>query len=323
MENFKYLSLKQIASDNGMKYTGITFDGNYFYLTQPAGCRILKYDMQYKLVNIIETSKSYSAICYDTREHCFWAVNNKGHNQVYKLNKAMLEMDCISVKMGELCGAQITGISYDCEDDLILLSFPHHIVALNKNSCIPPTIRLCIKDAFCLSVMSVAPYYIVACLRDNEEYTCIYTNEDRLLKKCAFSKEYIIEDFVLYFSNDKLYYYVLATKGGCYPYLIRFELDSSIDFFSVNCCNWLCCDKSDGCPNSGSATEDLLESIALMETALSSILNAESEKIQKILSSSCDAEVLLQSNNSTYLTLTKAIHLEQILFDKLIFIKEM
>lgn len=65
---------------------------------------------------------------------------------------------------------------------------------------------------------------------------------------------------------------------------------------------------------------DIIESIALEETALSHILNAEGEKIQKILESKNENEII-KVNESVQSTINSITRLEMILHDKLALFK--
>ena len=65
------------------------------------------------------------------------------------------------------------------------------------------------------------------------------------------------------------------------------------------------------------AAADLLESIALEETALSHILNAEGEKLQKILALDCNFTQILDVNDSVIATISTVAQLEEMLKDKL------
>lgn len=69
------------------------------------------------------------------------------------------------------------------------------------------------------------------------------------------------------------------------------------------------------------AVTDLVESIALMETALSHILNAQGEKIQAALAMECtDICQLLEVNDSVTNVVNAVTALEQTLKDKLEFV---
>jgi hypothetical protein len=73
-------------------------------------------------------------------------------------------------------------------------------------------------------------------------------------------------------------------------------------------------------PGTGSrcqAITDLIESVALQETALSHILNAEGEKMQKIIASNATPEQLLELNNSVFKLINGVTRLEMMFQAKL------
>lgn len=69
------------------------------------------------------------------------------------------------------------------------------------------------------------------------------------------------------------------------------------------------------------AASSLLQSIALEETAISHILNAEGEKLQKAISLSCRQEELIEVNKSVADMVDKITSLEVVLKSKLDLIK--
>lgn len=69
------------------------------------------------------------------------------------------------------------------------------------------------------------------------------------------------------------------------------------------------------------AASSLLQSIALEETAISHILNAEGEKLQKAISLDCDQKDLLKVNKSVEDMVEKITSLEMVLKSKLDLIK--
>lgn len=60
-----------------------------------------------------------------------------------------------------------------------------------------------------------------------------------------------------------------------------------------------------------------MESIALMEAALSHILNAEGEKMQKILATTDNVDKILEANKAISEMVINATHLEIVLHNKL------
>ena len=69
------------------------------------------------------------------------------------------------------------------------------------------------------------------------------------------------------------------------------------------------------------AASSLLQSIALEETAISHILNAEGEKLQKEVALSCNQNDLLEINKSVMDMIEKITNLEIVLKSKLDLIK--
>ncbi|MEG2814290.1 MAG: hypothetical protein RSA79_06790, partial [Oscillospiraceae bacterium] len=92
---------------------------------------------------------------------------------------------------------------------------------------------------------------------------------------------------------------------GYIPYLCNYDIcDESCD----------CCD--DKCDNKN-ACNDVIESIALVETAISHILNAEGEKLQKVIASTNDIDKILCINKEINKTIVNTTHLEHCLYNKL------
>ena len=78
-----------------------------------------------------------------------------------------------------------------------------------------------------------------------------------------------------------------------------------------NCC---CCPCP---PDNKQCSKDVIGSIALVESSLAHILNAEGEKIQKAVKLTCSVDELLKINRSVQNTLIHATFLEHTLFAKL------
>ena len=71
------------------------------------------------------------------------------------------------------------------------------------------------------------------------------------------------------------------------------------------------------------AITDIIQSVALEETALSHILNAEGEKIQKVVAmEDATAEILLETNKSVEAMVNSISNLEMILKDKIDLFKD-
>ncbi len=114
----------------------------------------------------------------------------------------------------------------------------------------------------------------------------------------------------------------------------------SDDYEDYNCCDkddyedYNCCDNDNDCNDDNSNCNDnkkdcctensvceILHSIALIETGIAHILNAEGEKIQKVLECTCDINEILKTNKSVADTIEKITKLEDTLCCKLEAIK--
>ena len=103
--------------------------------------------------------------------------------------------------------------------------------------------------------------------------------------------------------------------------------DACCDCSNKDCCD-KCCNKCCDCPCKDCPCKDcdcstrrsicaLLKSIALMETALTHILNAEGEKLQKAVKLADNICDLLEIDQAVNTTITKITFLEQTLYSKL------
>jgi len=128
-------SLLPIKTDDCRKYTGIAFDGCFFYLTSPQSCLIDKLDACFENVETIETCRGYTSICYDERERCFWAVSAEEAGKIFKLDRCFCEIGCIYIEdLPDNC-SNVVSIAYDCKRDILVVAFPKMIIEITKKGC--------------------------------------------------------------------------------------------------------------------------------------------------------------------------------------------
>lgn len=325
MELLQVLCKTALPSPCNPPYRGIAFDGCCFYLTCPDLCQIVKCDSCFCEVEYFETLKPYTCICYDLKENCFWASSNKHCNTVFKLNHCFHEIDCITIHP-KACDALITGISYDCTKDCLLVAVANCILCVNTSGCQKEKLIQKTDSIWKMGVLSVSPSYMTIEMRNARQCVAVYDCDSKL--KCLFGipsgycAECIIFIPCTICCKERHRFYLLVTKSGCYSYLLECDLDCC--GLEINDCNDMICYKDccmPHCHRSEHACNDLIESIALIETALSHILNAEGEKLQKILACSDDIDKILCANDSINETIVNVTHLEIILHDKLATIK--
>lgn len=311
-----------LTSKSFTLYKGLAYDGCWFYLTVHDQCQIIKCDDEFHKKQCFETCRSYTYICYDTSDKCFWASADAIPCMIYKLNECMEEIDAINLRIRNLSYKTITGLSYDCCNDYLLVSLASCIVRIdkkcNKNSCILSSSNR--ERVF--GVVTICPYYICYYASDKNEKLYVYNDSGTLIHEFCFTCDYNIESAV-FFPRSKdatsLHVYALITKQDCYPYILDCTLDC--DIFSDICeCNFDICNCS--CPEEEDCRFkkcccDVLESIALVECSIAHILNAEGEKIQKVVASTDDIDKILEANESVHKVMEKAIRLELLLCSKL------
>ncbi len=318
MDLLEPYSVLPFPTDYYMLFKGIAFDGSFFYMTMPKSRRIYKFNKNFNQEGIIEAKKPYCCICYDNTEHCFWASMDKINTLIFKLDRNLKEIDFIRIENCSRLYSNMKGLSYNCEKDTLLAAFTNCIVEIKKSGdtiCLPS----CRKGIYS-ALSSIAPYYVLSLFLHDTQYIAIYTHDGRLIKSYCFSKIYQIQDILFYPCNKKedkiLTFYILAAKHCRYPRLLECKLDGNdlelcwcnYEFYTLACPEQKFKDQCAG---------DLLESIALEETALSHVINALGEKIQKsnqIADNVCD---LLEVNKAVNKTLINITQLEHILYAKL------
>lgn len=314
----------------GSKYKGIAFDGCHYYLTCSNCCEIVKYDRHFCELETIKTLNHYSCICFDPKRNCFWAGSAKCPYKLFKIDLCFREIDCISIPYCEISSGVIIGVSYDCIRCSLLVCCTNVILWICPD--MPKEYELLQRScaAWNMGAVSVAPSYLVVESHNAKQMVCVYDCASKLKCKYEIPCGYVAEALLFFPCDmhcDRLpRFYMLATKNGCYPYLLEFMLPCcEIDICH---CNYAICHRDckpcpePPCPKPEDVCADLMESIALIEAALSHILNAEGEKLQKIIATTDDVDKILCVNKSIQETIVRATHLEIILHDKLVAVKE-
>jgi len=302
------------------QYGGLAYDGCHFYLTVRCECLVLQLSPCFEREQCFKTRRTYCAICYDFDKHCFWASADGGLSTLYKLNESFEEIDCIMVRSPRGCRDTITGVSFQCCHHRLLVSFAEGIMRVNPDCPCESEVIVTAKCEWFWGVVSLCPYILCYCIESGTGSIRIYSHCGELLHKTPVPFDFELESAVFWpCVKDCLHchFCVLSTKHCAYPYLCDYVLTCDAICDTICPCNYeLCRD----CPNPEpchDACQDVLESIALMEAALAHILNAEGEKIQKIVAATDDPCKMLAVNESVNKTLSKAIYLEQLLCCKL------
>lgn len=317
---FERTSEVSLPSLNGERYGGMAYDGCHVYLTIRCQRLILQLNDCLEKERCVETRRAYTAICYDSDRHCFWASAEGCLSAVYRLNECLEEVDCLTVRGPGGCLEAVAGISYDCCKHCLLVCFADGILRLNPDQPQKTELVVRVKGEWLLGVLSLCPYILCHCMEDGAGSIRIYSGGGQLLRQWPIPCEFALDCAVFWpCVKDfcRCHFCVLRTKHCAYPCLCDCVLTWDAICDTICPCNYeLCrnCPHPEPCQN---ACEAVLESIALMEAAIAHILNAEGEKIQKAVATTEDVGKLLAVNKSVSETLSKAIFLEQILYCKL------
>lgn len=321
MDLFQYMDETAIPSGCGYSYDGVAFDGCSYYFLIPCVNKIMKTDRCYTCTDCFETQREYHCICYDYKERCFWAASRKCCHKIFKLDCCLREIDCLTISTGQEAGGIITGIAYHCGSDTLLVTFAGGVAEVNKESE-HMTIRYKSCSLWILGICCVCPYYMIYGIQDGKQQLLLLDDENRCLYSETLPSRYTLKG-ILYnpcIKEEKDYRFeLLVNKRGCYPYMRYAKLCPAVISFHPCQCNQSICKNCCGKPpcKPGDACADVIESIALVEAALSHIINAEGEKLQKVLAATGDVDKILCVNKEINKTIINATHLEHALYAKL------
>ncbi|WP_304507233.1 hypothetical protein [Anaerotignum sp.] len=319
MKTFELIDSFALSVACAKKYNNCAFDGCFYYFTVKCCCQIIKTDCHFYIVECYNTWKEYDCICYDQTDHCFWATTKKYNNAVFKLNCNMCEIDCITMNGYTDFTGDITGISYNCCNNQLVLSYSNCILETNKETGFSNLLYT--PNGFQItSVLSLCPGLVISGIYNNEQYMFILNSDSTVAYTEPISNELQIRNILFNpcVNDDNYYLELFVLKKGCYPYIYRYqlflnELPFEPDECNFNICSENCCEQE----NCGDPCTSILQSIALVETEIAHILNCEGEKLQKIIEESTDIDVIIGVNKEVNNTICNISQLEYLLYLKL------
>lgn len=316
---YELVDCNPIAVGCGNCINNIVFDGCNYYVTLKCQCEIIKLDKCFKVCKKYCTCREYDNICYDYYEHCFWASSRKSFNKIFKLDNNFNEIDFIIIK-NMYDYDIITGISYDCEKNTLIVSLENIIIEIDKIIEKSKVIHT-VKSGLITSVTSVSPALIVTIIINSKYYIRVIDCNGQVINSSVFNYGSMPKNIIFNPCDqqcDQFTLDVLAFKKEVYPYLYKFEItDNDLGFMPLECNFEICreCCSNNCCQRDPCA--DILESIALIEASISHILNAEGEKLQKIIAETDDIDKIICVNREVNKTIINCTHLEHILYAKL------
>ncbi|MCB6607218.1 hypothetical protein V3C10_07515 [[Clostridium] symbiosum] len=320
MDDCVLTECRPIALRCDQKINRVAFDGCHYYFTILHTCEIIKADVCFHIVECFSTGREYDCICYDSVENCFWASSKRQGNMLFKLACNMTEIDCITFNCGKNTG-NITGLSFNCCHDSLVAAYTACVIEVCKCSEGAEVLYRSPGSSI-TGIISLCPVHIITFVKNSQSYLCIFDECGRVVGSCMAECSFILKDIIFYPCRSECGEIVvdfLAFKKEKYPYLCQWKIPVCCLNITLCPCNFMACRKcspeNDCCK--GDACADIMESIAMMEASMARILNAEGEKLQKVLSMTDDIDKILCINREINKTIINATHLEHTLYAKL------
>lgn len=309
MDELQLELINDLPKQRHSLYQNMTFDGQSFYLTNPKENAIVMLDEQFQFVKEYHMNRPYQLICYNKKKDCFYAVDMNQSEYIYQLNHQLEEMNYFCISEYKEPYSKIMNITYSENHDALIIVFDNQMIEMNDNGEVFLLSQNLNQESYhCF--LDFGLYYIVIVWHKDQQCLYLFHQDGCLIKQFCIPCDYKIIDIVLTSHCDQqtLEFLILAIKN-CRLCLLR----CVICIEPCSCCKENCC----MIPCVEKRVCDILESIALQETALSHIINAEGEKIQKAIDIATDVCDLLKIDQSVNQTITQVMLLENVLYSKL------
>lgn len=296
------LMLEYLPSSNG-----IVYDGYWFYLSVIGEYKIIKCDKYFHQIHCFETCRSYSKLCYDSKEHCFWATQAGDSSYLYKLNQFFEQIDTIHISLPDVKGDIITGISYNYYTDMLLLTYAKLVVAVNKYSLEEHIIFYSRSQEIIKGAIDIFGSFTGYCISSIQDKIEVYSNSKKFIAEAIIPCHLRVVSLCLGYiqkNNSHIHIYILTVRENgeqcILNYIATFEQISKHE---------ICC-------------SNRLNSIALEGARIAHLLNEENEKFREVMSSSNDRNEINFATRRILRTIHQAADIEFGLYNELLKIRD-
>ncbi len=294
----------------------LAFDGCFYYFTLFCQEKILKTTTDFRLVGEFPTARSYDCLCYDSKAGCFWASIPQSATRLFQLDCQFQEIGCLCLHHN--LRGKLTALAYHPCHHSLFLAFPCGLLEYNQAeetlTTLPPVPGLI--TACCV----ICPGYLLVTRQGKQQTLHSFFDTGEKIREYTLPHLCSLQSFLYNPCQGEVPHIdSIFTQQGCYPSYSKFPVTPhNLGFNPCICnhriCQHCCCDP---CCAPEESLSEVLESIALLETALSCILNAQGESLQKMVAESDSLEEMLEANQQVSQTITKVTRLEQVLYCKL------
>ncbi|MEG0407662.1 MAG: hypothetical protein RRY22_04050 [Bacilli bacterium] len=329
---------KRIPFENKECYGGLIYHDGSYYGTVPKHSRIDKYDSNFCKKETYNVCNPYFSITHFCEQDNFCL-------SIYNEKKKLFLTDCnfnlkdtISLKTPTNITGNILSIFANNKEKTILIATPKNVYSVTMDGyfikqevnlsefgiskeCCPSSCSPCQKGP----VFTCAGYFcgkkIVAFTKNNSSYIAFVSENGNIMEKHFVGDDIKVKNIIdkkgklkLLVSTKTNYDMIICTDFKCECQ--KPCTDCPKDVYFEYCKKLDCGSKKKECDCEENFCF-IIESIARIEVGLSHILNAEGEKIQKILEiSNCEKDIL-EVNESVNRTVSNITILEQVLLGKL------
>lgn len=322
-------------------YTGALFSGCSYKFLAPKKELIDIYTTKLNKVCSKNICDAYESISLSKKNEEYYVIKENDYENIYVINNKFEELCTVKLNVPVKYKKKIYSISLDCENCKIYITLDNIVYSVTlQGDFIKEEISKCSLDKMRCSTVRQINYRCCSGYNPvNLKITCAsficgnlvvayIKNESLYISKLSESGN-IID--TIYIDDDIFVNEIFSVKGKIELLVTKQNKYNYIYITDLSCCSKLCknmCEIVNKCEHkSPCACEknkcckdeicDIIESIALIETAISHILNAEGEKIQKAVKIACKCEDLIEVNESVARTITNVTMLESVLTDKL------
>lgn len=217
-----------LPSDCYCRYLCGAFDGNNYYFCIGTDCdgRVDIYGNTLEFIRSVTTCRVYCALTFDPVACCFWAAACNMPARLYKLDLSLREIDSITVIRPDTfcvsCGS-ISGVSYNCGNDTLIVAFYDAVWEINKNGSFVARIIGYTPDFVYTDVLSVYPYTIITMINVNSQIIIVLDGNNIQVEEDIIPTDFQIENIIFNpcAAANPGRFYALVSRYREYSQLLR------------------------------------------------------------------------------------------------------